>query len=361
MICSHGGNGKRFFVAFFSLRLSFLRALTFLFAAFSSGWTVFVLRKRVLWVKIMQKNLLSGVVLQDMLTSLFFWIVVLTGLCFAGLAYVSIHAFSAAALSYNGAYTKETSRKLEDLFLFIPPRRIAELSWLVSGCVTLLVFLAAGGISGSASALFVRIVFSLLLGGLSLLLPSAILNVLKIRRRRKFNEQLVEALISMSNALKSGFSIMQAMEHVVENGESPISEEFETMLHQTRVGVGFQEAMRNMDRRVGSEDLTLVVLSVETARKTGGNLTEIFNLISATIRERMRIENRIRTLTAQGRLQGIILSIMPVAIGVVLNFLEPGLFGPFIKSAVGIGVVFVVAVMIILGALVIRKIVNIDV
>jgi tight adherence protein B len=184
---------------------------------------------------------------------------------------------------------------------------------------------------------------------------------LKVRRRNRFNIQLVEALSSMSNAMKSGFSIMQAMEHVVANGESPISEEFETMLHQTRVGVGFQEALRNMDRRVGSEDLTLVVLSIETARKTGGNLTEIFASISHTIRERMRIEKRIDTLTAQGRLQGIVLSLMPVVIGLVLHLLEPDLFGPFLKSTVGIICLFVVTIMLVLGALTIRKIVKIDI
>lgn len=289
------------------------------------------------------------------------FIMVLVAASFVGLAYSSLSAFSNAAQSYNSTYSKETSRSLEDMFLFIPPRRIAEISWLSAIVISLLVFIMTGFVSGSFMQVLIRLVFCLGLGTGVLFLPRHIIKWLKIRRRNRFNVQLVDALTNMSNALKSGFSIMQAMEHVVANGESPISEEFETMLHQTRVGVGFQEALRNMDRRVGSEDLTLVVLSIETARKTGGNLTEIFASIGHTIRERMRIEKRIDTLTAQGRLQGIVLSLMPVVIGLVLHFLEPGLFAPFLKSTVGIICLIVVTIMLILGALSIRKIVKIDI
>lgn len=296
------------------------------------------------------------------MTSVFsIFILVLVGACFTGLAYATLTAFSSAAQSYNSTYTTETSRSLEDMFLFIPPRRIAEISWLSAIVVFLLAFILTGGISGTLIQVVIRTIICLILGCSVLFLPRYIIMWLKQRRRSRFNLQLVEALSSMSNAMKSGFSIMQAMEHVVANGESPISEEFETMLHQTRVGVGFQEALRNMDRRVGSEDLTLVVLSIETARKTGGNLTEIFASISHTIRERMRIEKRIDTLTAQGRLQGIVLSLMPIVIGLVLHILEPGLFGPFLKSTIGIICLFVVAIMLILGALTIRKIVRIDI
>lgn len=295
------------------------------------------------------------------MSGLTIFIMVLVAACFTGLAYSAISAFSTAAQSYNSTYSKETSRSLEDMFLFIPPRRIAEISWLSAIVVFLLMFIMTGGVSGSLLQVMVRMLICLIIGGGVLFLPRYVIMWLKVRRRNRFNIQLVEALSGMSNAMKSGFSIMQAMEHIVANGESPISEEFETMLHQTRVGVGFQEALRNMDRRVGSEDLTLVVLSIETARKTGGNLTEIFASISHTIRERMRIEKRIDTLTAQGRLQGIVLSLMPIVIGLVLHLLEPGLFGPFLKSTVGIICLFVVAIMLILGALTIRKIVKIDI
>ena len=165
----------------------------------------------------------------------------------------------------------------------------------------------------------------------------------------------------MGGALRSGFSIVQAVERVVEDGEGPLAEEFGTLLHQTRVGVPFEEALQNLGERVGSEDLSLVVISVETARRTGGNLAEIFETISATIRERIRIRNRVRTLTAQGRMQGVVLSLMPIGIGVALHFLQPSMFGPFLRSAAGLGTLAAVAVLLVLGALSIRRIVNIDI
>ncbi len=288
-------------------------------------------------------------------------VIVLTGLCFGGLSVVALGAFASGANVYGGTYSSETARQFEDIFLFIPPRRIAEIGWICSTLVALLMFLLLGGVGGSASAILVRMAIALLVGSLMLMVPAKMLIVLRTRRRRRFNVQLVDALTNMGNALKSGFSIIQAVEHVVANGESPISEEFGTLLHQTRVGVSFQEAMRNMEQRVGSDDLTLVVLSIETARRTGGNLTEIFSNISHTIQERLRIENRIRTLTAQGRLQGIVLSLMPLCLGIVLNIVQPGMIQPFLHSTVGIVVIMLIAVMLMCGALMIRKIINIDV
>jgi tight adherence protein B len=289
------------------------------------------------------------------------WIVIFTGICFAGLTAVALQAFAAGANAYSGTYSSKTARQFENIFLFIPPRRIAEIGWICAALTAILVFLALGGIAGAAPAILVRGAVAIVLGALMLLAPAQFLVVFRNRRRRRFNMQLVDALTNMGNALKSGFSITQAIEHVVENGENPIAEEFATLLHQTRVGVGFQEAMRNLDQRVGSDDLTLVVLSIETARRTGGNLTEIFANISHTIQERLRIENRIRTLTAQGRLQGIVLGIMPLALGIVLDIVQPEMMQPFVHSAPGIAVMAVVGVLVFCGALSIRKIIRIDI
>jgi len=284
------------------------------------------------------------------------------GVTFGCLTVALLRALSTGAEAYSGTYSTTTARQYEDIFLFIPPRRIAEVGWTAAIAVSLVIFLASGGISGSASGVLVRIALSIALGGGPMLLaPGLALRFLRERRRQRFNLQLIDALSNMGNALKSGFSIMQAFEHVVENGENPISQEFDTFLHQTRVGVGFTEALHNLDERVQSDDLTLVVMAIETARRTGGNLTEIFDKISLTIRERIRIENRIRTLTAQGRLQGIVVGVMPLVIGVALNVLQPSMFKPFIESTVGIIVIAAVLVLLAAGGLMIRKIVKIDV
>ncbi len=291
------------------------------------------------------------------------WLIPLTtGLCFGLLAVTVLRAFAAGAESYSGAYSEKTARQFEDLFLFIPPRRIAEIGWAAASAMTLLTFLASGGLSGSVSGILLRLAVCVLLAGAPMLLaPGYLLKYLRVRRRERLNVQLVDALSSMGNALKSGFSILQAFEHVVENGENPIAQEFDTFLHQTRVGVGFSEALRNLDNRVGSDDLTLVVLAIETARRTGGNLADIFEKISHTIRERLRIQGRIDTLTAQGRLQGIVVGLMPIGLGVILYFLQPGMFRPFLQSLVGVGVIAFIALLLLCGALSIRKIIRIDI
>lgn len=181
------------------------------------------------------------------------------------------------------------------------------------------------------------------------------------RRRDKFNMQLPEALATMSNALRAGFSISQAFDSVVEQGESPISEEFAILQQQLRIGMGFEEALDSMSARVGSEDLTLVTTAILISRRTGGNVTEIFDKISETIRGRMKVERKVKTLTAQGRLQGLIVSAMPFFLGGVMTAIKPGMMIPFLTSAAGMASVAGMIVLIVLGWLMIRKIVKIEV
>ena len=123
----------------------------------------------------------------------------------------------------------------------------------------------------------------------------------------------------------------------------------------------FEEGLADMDRRVGSEDLTLMIQSVEIARQTGGNLTEVFDRIANTIRERRRIEGKIKSLTAQGKIQGNVVGAMPFVLGLAIFFLDPGMMMAFLKSYIGMIVIGMVLVMVSLGMVVIRKIVNIDV
>jgi len=277
-----------------------------------------------------------------------------------GLTYVLLRALYSGARAYSGEYSEHTAREFEDIFLFIPPRRIAEVGWSISATTFIVVFFLTGSLT-SARGFFLGLLLGVIAGALALRAPRRFLTFLKERRRRRFNTQLVDALVSMGNALKAGFSITQTFESVIRDGDNPIAQEFDVCLQQTRVGVSFSEALSNLEKRVGSDDMTLVVLAIETARKTGGNLTEIFEKISATIRERIRIENRIHTLTAQGRLQGIVVGAMPIVIGVALVIVDPKMMLPFLHSTVGIVVMIVVTVLILCGALLIRKIINIDV
>jgi tight adherence protein B len=287
-------------------------------------------------------------------------IALLYALAFAGLTIVFLRAMREGVGLYEGTYSANTARQLEDVFLFVPPRRVAEIGWVAAIAVFLLVFLTTARFT-SVRGVLLGAVVAALFGALALAAPSALVRVLKRRRLARFNQQLGDTLVNMSNALKAGFSITQAFESVVRDGDNPIAQEFEVFLQQTRVGVAFSTALDNMAARVPSIDLQLVVVAIDTARRTGGNLTEIFEQIATTIRERVRIERRIQTLTAQGRLQGIIVSIMPVVVGLLLLLVDPEMMMPFLQSTAGVCTIVIVGTLLTMGALVIRRIVRIDV
>mgnify|MGYP001036710567 CR=1 FL=1 len=284
----------------------------------------------------------------------------LSALSFGGLAFVLLRAFGTGAQAYSGAYAEQTSRKFEDIFLFIPPRRLSEIGWACAAAVFLVINAVFFSLS-SIPATLLGLALGLAGGAAGLFAPHQLLVLLRERRRRRFNVQLVDALSHMSNALRAGFSINQSFETVVQNGENPIAQEFAVLLQQLRIGMGFNEAMRSMEQRVGSEDLSLVIATIDIARKTGGNLTEVFDRISLTIRERMRIENRVRTLTAQGRLQGIVVGTMPLLLAGILTVIKPGMMLPFYQSRAGIVSIAAVIAMLLCGGLLIRKIIRIDV
>lgn len=190
---------------------------------------------------------------------------------------------------------------------------------------------------------------------------SPLAKYLNNRRRRKFNEQLPDALATMSNALRAGLSINQAFESVIENGQAPISGEFAILVQSLKVGMSLEEALETMTDRVGSDDLQLVNMAILISRKTGGNVTEIFDKISETIRGRMKIERKIRTLTAQGRLQGVVVSLMPVFLALAMMALKPKMMTAFVFSWTGAVSLLATGALILAGWLMIRKIINIDI
>ena len=165
----------------------------------------------------------------------------------------------------------------------------------------------------------------------------------------------------MSNALRAGFSLAQAFDSVVSQGDKPMCEEFAILQQQLRIGMSFEDALQSMSGRVGSDDLTLVTTAILVSRKTGGNVTEIFDKISETIRARQKIERKVQTLTAQGRMQGMLVSLMPLVLGIALVALKPNMMIPFLTSFAGVVSVLVVILLITVGWLIIRKITKIDV
>ncbi|MEI6891210.1 MAG: type II secretion system F family protein [Pontiella sp.] len=290
-----------------------------------------------------------------------FWMVpTLFALCAGLVAYALLNSLRNVEESYASEYADETVRQLEDVFLFVSPKLILRITHLTALLVFILGFVVAGSFQGWVGLLRGGVA-GLLGAGVVYLIPRLMLRFMKRRRLERFNRQLASALNTMSNALKAGFSIQQAFSSVADEGDAPIAQEFSMFLQQLRIGVSFEEALSAMDQRMGSEDLMLMVQSIEIARQTGGNLTEVFDRIAETIRERQRIEGKIKSLTAQGKIQGRVVSAMPLVLGIGMYFIDRQMMTTFFRSTAGIVLLLIVVVLEILGAFFINKIVNIDV
>lgn len=187
-------------------------------------------------------------------------------------------------------------------------------------------------------------------------------------RLNKFNDQLSDMLNLMVNGLRAGYSTMQALEAVSRELPNPISDEFHRVVQEMQIGITMEKALDNLLRRIPSEDLDFVVTAINVQREVGGNLSEILDTISFTIRERVRIKGEIRVMTAQVRTSGIVLSLIPVFLAIALWFVSPEYIGSFFtETAVlpqplcGILAVAIVISMITAGYFVMAKIADIEV
>lgn len=187
-------------------------------------------------------------------------------------------------------------------------------------------------------------------------------------RIRRFDDQLGDMLNLMVNGLRAGYSTMQAMEAVSRELPSPISDEFHRVVQEMQIGITMEKALENLLRRIPSEDLDFVITAINVQREVGGNLSEILDTISFTIRERVRIKGEIRVMTANVRASGTILSLIPLGLALALWFLSPEYIGQFFapndfvpQPACGIISVAVIIGLIVAGYFVMMKIADIEV
>ncbi|HEY8755095.1 MAG TPA: type II secretion system F family protein [Candidatus Dormibacteraeota bacterium] len=181
------------------------------------------------------------------------------------------------------------------------------------------------------------------------------------RRARAFNNQLGDTIVLLSNALKAGYSFAQALNSVSRNASPPISEEFARATREIALGISVDDALNHMVMRNKSEDFDLLVTAVQIQRVVGGNLAEILETIAYTIRERIRITGEIRTLTAQARISGIIITLLPFGLAGVLELISPSYFGPMLTETLGHIMLGIGVFLIAIGCAAVQKIVKIEV
>ncbi|HHX44218.1 MAG TPA: secretion system protein F [Chloroflexi bacterium] len=224
-----------------------------------------------------------------------------------------------------------------------------------------LIMLGLGAIGFLLAALRSGPLVGLAVGAALAYLPLLYLNNRRNKRRRAFTEQLPDVLTLLVGALRAGHGLTQAIEMLVDQVPPPASVEFARVMRAVSLGLPVQRALADMAERVDSDDADLVVTAIAVQYEMGGNLAQTLDIISDTVRDRIRMQREVRVLTAQQRLTGYILAGLPIALAIMLNIVNPGymkeLFEPgWIRLVPAIGIVMQVA-----GFLIIRRIVDIEV
>jgi tight adherence protein B len=251
---------------------------------------------------------------------------------------------------YRDTFTEQARHNLADMFLFIDPRTLFQFNIGAVLLVPLVVWVILGNLL-LALGVVVLILF----------LPRKIYTWLRQRRLLKVQAQLPDGLMMMASSMRAGLGFGPAMESLAKDIEPPLAEEFSLILREQRMGVKPDEALEHFNVRVPIPDVTLFVSAVNISRDIGGNLAESLALLSETLRRRLIMEGKIRALTAQGRLQGIVMALMPVGIATFLTFAYPDTMHGLYHTLIGWCVMALAAVMEFLGYRMCRKIMSIDV
>lgn len=268
----------------------------------------------------------------------------------AGGAFFVGRSLITASVEYRRSFEASAHTNLQEMFLFIEPSRLFVFHAVFLVVVFFVVILAGGG-----PVLAVLAVAAL---GAS---PPLAYWWLRRRRRRRAVEQLPDALLSIATNLRSGLSLTQALETTIAYEHPPLGQELALVLRELRLGVSFGEAIDNLYRRLPETEVQLVASAMKVSREIGGNLSETLERISDTLRKRLQMEGKIRSLTAQGKLQGIVMVSLPVFLVVALSQMQPAAMHYLFHAWYGWATIAVIAVLELIGYHFIYKIVNIDV
>lgn len=245
---------------------------------------------------------------------------------------------------------QQASTTLADMFIFLDPQKMFRYNVLGMVVLPLLVWLFTGNPLFTVAALIGTFV-----------LPKYYVNYLRVQRLKLLEKQLPDALLMITGAMSAGASLNVAVESMIKEQRPPIAQEFDLMVREQRMGVDFDTALRNMEKRNPVPDFALVISALRISREVGGNLAEILNSLAETLREKQTMEGKIASLTAQGKIQGVVMTCLPLLVMFALVQIEPVAMAPLFSTWPGYLTLAVIIVMEVMGYFFIRKITRIDV
>lgn len=206
-----------------------------------------------------------------------------------------------------------------------------------------------------------RVIIAAVLGLFAYNLPRLILSFLRRRRHKKFEEQLADGLVMISNGLRAGLSLPQALEMVVQEGTPPLSQEFEMVLRQQRLGASLKDALGHLADRMPGTDTRLMVNATLLLVESGGNLPERFETLAKTMQDRKRLQLKIKTMTAEGETQAWILAALPIVIGLILNAMNKEVFSLMYTTPLGWMILILIGIMEVAGLFLMLKVVRVKI
>ncbi len=216
------------------------------------------------------------------------------------------------------------ARNLSKLFVFSKKRHLRTVFIIVPLASALLGFLVSSNILGAVIGF-----------AIGFMLPTMIIRIMASGRKMKFHKQIIDGMMILSSSLKAGMSLTQGFEVLVEELPPPLSEEFALVVRENHMGVPLDECLNHLRERMPLDDLTLIVTAISISRETGGDLTEIFSHLVRSIREKRKLENRVKALTIQGKMQGFIMSALPIVFAIFLYKINPGGFQVMLNDDMG--------------------------
>jgi tight adherence protein B len=245
---------------------------------------------------------------------------------------------------------REMEQSLADAFVFVNRQKVLQWTVLATVLLPLAAYLLSGSLVAAAAML-----------PLALALPRRYLGWLRNKRVAQLEQQLPDTLLMIAGALRAGASFPVALESTVHEATPPISQELDLLLREIHLGIDLEIAMRNVEQRIPVPDFLMVTAAITISREVGGNLAEALESVARTLRDKLQMEGKIKALTSQGRMQGIVMTCLPLALILVLRLMEPEAMAPLFGEPVGWATLGVIAVMEFLGYRSISRITHIDV
>jgi tight adherence protein B len=267
-----------------------------------------------------------------------------------GAGFMAWHLATAGSIAAHRRFTDEARSRLDEQFVFINPNVIfgATIGGVVVG--PLAMWLLTG-----------NLFWTIVVGAAALAAPKVAYFWTNRKRRLKMVLQLPDVLLMLASSLRAGTSLQIAMDIAIRETPAPLSQELGVVMREQRLGLAMEDALQTMGARLNMEEVDLVVAAMTIARDTGGNLAETLDRLAGTLRAKAIMEGKIRALTSQGKLQGLVVGALPLFMMLILSNLQHDAMMPLFHRWYGWVVLAVIFILELVGFMLIRKIVNIDV